>query len=254
MQAPAGQVRWVPLDDIVDAGDAEAAGGGEVLLALRADGRYTLLRGRERLANLRRAGQGFVNAVVSPGECLDGRLSRLLDGLARGSVHYLDEAEAYRSLLLAGMSAQELALRLGRAPATVRKKLRLLNLGQEVARELRAQGLCEGYAHALLRVPGIQGRLRVLKHIAEGGLSLKDAERLVDDVLSRMPVPMTAGRRLKPLMRDSRLYINAIRGIVEQMRDAGLDAGIEVIMGRSVAEVRVSVPLMRRERSADVDI
>ena len=92
-------------------------------------------------------------------------------------------------------------------------------------------------------MPGLQGRVRVLRHVAEGGLSVKETEQLIDDVLSRMPIPMTGGRKMKPLMRDYRLYLNAIRGIVDQMCDAGLDASMQVNIGKRVAEVRVTVPL-----------
>lgn len=45
----------------------------------------------------------------------------------------------------------------GVRPATIRKKLRLLNLGDEAMGLLREHGLCEGYAQALLRVPGHSG-------------------------------------------------------------------------------------------------
>lgn len=113
---------------------------------------------------------------------------------------------------------------------------------------LREHGLCEGYAQALLRVPGIQGRLRVLRHVIEEKLSVTDTERLVSDVLARMPVPLAGGRHMKPLIRDYRLYVNAIRGVVEQMRDAGLDARMQVNVGQRVAEVRIDMPMQTAAR------
>lgn len=256
MQAAADQVCWVPIGDIVDTGEGGEAArrlieaeGATVLLAARGDGRFTLLAGRERLRRLRELGQSCVDAVISPSELLERQISGLLDKLMRGELHYLDEAQEYQALLSGGrLNAQELASRIGRSVATVRKKLRLLNLGQEVCALLREYGLCERYAQELLRVPGQQGRLRVLTHVAEGGLSVKETEKLVDDVLARMPLPMTGGRRMKPLMRDYRLYVNAIRGIVEQMRDAGLNAAMQVTVGRSVAEVRVTVPIFSQRQ------
>ena len=256
MHATANQVCWVPIKDIVDTQEAGASCASEeenaaVLLAARGDGQYRLLAGRERLRRLRELGQGCVDAVLSPTDRMDQRISRLLDKLMRGELHYLDEAEEYRSLLGGGISAQELSARIGRSVATVRKKLRLLNLGDEVCALLRECGLCERYAQELLRVPGLQGRVKVLRHVAEGGLSVKDTEKLIDDVLSHMPIPMSGGRRLKPLMRDYRLYLNAIRGIVEQMCDAGLDANMQVTVGRRVAEVRVTVPLFTQAQKQE---
>lgn len=240
MQAAAEQVRWVSLEEIIDR--QEAQDEGEVVVQRQADGRYMLVSGGGRVRRMREAGQLCVDAVIAPGK--EEQLSRLLDQLVQGSIHYLDEAQAYRDLLKGdAWTAEQLAQRLGRTAATLRRKMRLLELGDEIAAVLRENGLCEGYAQELLRMPGRQGRLNVLRHVTDGGLSVKETEKLIDEVLSRMPVPMNGSRRLKPLMRDSRLYLNAIRGIVEQMRDAGLDAQMQVQTGKYLAEVRITVPL-----------
>ena len=211
MQAAANQVRWVPIGEIVEPWEASAEGApdGAVVLSQRPDGRYTLVGGLNTLRRMRDAGQLCVDAVTCPAESLEKRVARLLDQLMRGRLHYLDEAA--------------MAL-------------------------LREHGLCEGYAQALLRVPGIQGRLRVLRHVIEEGLTVPDTERLVSDVLSRMPVPLAGGRHMKPLIRDYRLYVNAIRGVVEQMRDAGMDARMQVSVGQRVAEVRIDVPMQTAAR------
>lgn len=246
MQAAANQVRWVAAEEIVIPGGEweDPSPDGGVHVAAMADGRYQLLSGSQRLRRMREAGQVCADVIISPTECMEERINRLLDQLVRGEIHYLDEAESYRSLLSSGeWNTQELAQRIGRTPATLRRKLRLLNLGEEAAGILRENGLCERYAQELLRVPGQQGRLRVLRHVTDGGLSVKETEKLIDEVLGRMPVPMTGGRRMKPVMRDYRLYVNAIRSIVEQMCDAGLEASIQVNMGRRVAEVKVTIPV-----------
>jgi len=248
MQATANQVRWVPIDEIVvPDGLKDDAPEGGVHVAPLANGRYRLLSGSASLRRMKEMGQVCLDVVLSPTERMETRISTLLDALVKGEIHYLDEAESYRELLSGGeWTTQQLAERIGRTPATLRRKLRLTNLGEEVAQGLRENGLCERYAQALLRVPGLEGRLKMLRHITDGGLSVKETEQLIDELLSRMPVPMTGGRRMKPIMRDYRLYVNAIRGIVEQMCDAGLDAGMQLSVGRNVAEVRVTIPIFMR--------
>ncbi len=247
MQASAKQVRWIPTEEIIEESE-EAAQGDVIALRTRAEGGYALLSGGDRLRRMRQAGQVCVDAVVDPDLRIEERLDQLLDQLARGTIHFLDEAKAYQELLNGPLSMNMLAERIGRTSATLRRKLRLLNLSGEAQEILRLSGLRESYAHEILRVPGQQGRLRVLRHVAQGGLSMKETEKLVDDVLSRMPVPIAGGRRMKPLMRDYRLYLNAIRGVVEQMCDAGLDASINVSVGRHVAEVRITVPIFAQKR------
>ncbi|MBR6569934.1 MAG: hypothetical protein IKK75_05720 [Clostridia bacterium] len=245
MQTTANQVRWVPVDEIIVPEEyCDDAPEGAVHVTPVPGGGYRLLSGADALACAREAGQACVDVVLNPTEKMESRISALMDALVRGDIHYLDEAERYRELLSSGeWTTQTLAERIGRTPATLRRKLRLNNLGQEVAQGLRENGLCERYAQALLRVPGLDGRMKILRHITDGGLSVRDTDRLIDDLLSRMPVPMTGGRRMKPVMRDYRLYVNAIRGIVEQMCDAGLDAAMQVSAGRNVAEVRVVIPI-----------
>ncbi|MBQ7867802.1 MAG: hypothetical protein IJ354_06605 [Clostridia bacterium] len=249
MQASAEQVQWIPIDEITQA-DENADAGDVVQVIRRADGGYTLLSGGDRLRRMREAGQLCVDALLNPSVRMEERISRLLDRLVRGTIHYLDEAESYRELLDSGIcSVQQLSDRIGRTPQTVRRKLRLMELGEDVRELLRRHALCEAYAHQLLRLPGQQGRARVIRHVTEGGLSVKETEKLVDDVLSRMPVPVTGQRRMKPVMRDYRLYLNAIRGIVEQMEEAGLEAHMQVNVGRYVAEARITVPVFaNRER------
>jgi ParB family chromosome partitioning protein len=190
-----------------------------------------------------------VDAVICPSDRLEERISRLLDRQARGRMHFLEEAEACRSLLTgSGLTAEELARRTGRSPATIRRKVRLLSLGEKVLAPVRESGISERTAEVLLRIPGQEGRLRILDEIVSEKLDHRAAEALVDHVLRRMPVPVQGGRRLQPMVRDYRLYLNAIRGIVEQMQDAGVDSGMEVTVGRRVAEVRITMPLFGGRR------
>lgn len=250
MQAAMDQVRWVPIEDIVKEEPLGVeADDGAVLLSLRSDGRYLLLSGGDKVQRYRLAGLSCVDAVICPSDRVEERISKLLDKQARGKLHFLDEAEAYRSLMTGdGLSAEELSQRTGRSAATIRRKVRLLGLGEEVLRQVRDSGVNERTAEVLLRIPGQQGRLRVLEQVIATSMDFRATEALVDQVLSRMPIPLSGGRRLKPMMRDYRLYLNAIRGIVEQMQDAGIAADLQVTMGRRVADVRISMPLFMERK------
>ncbi|MBR4068949.1 MAG: hypothetical protein IKK08_10050 [Clostridia bacterium] len=249
MQARSDQVRWVPIEDIDEDGTAEECPDGAVLLLPQADGRYRLISGADKLSRYRAAGLSCVDAVLCPGDCLEERISRLLDRQAQGKMHFLEEAEACRSLMTGDrLTAEELARRTGRSAATIRRKVRLLSLGEKVLELVSQSGVNERTAEVLLRIPGQEGRLRILEQIVAGKLDFRAAEALVEHVLRRMPVPVQGGRRPQPMVRDYRLYLNAIRGIVEQMQDAGVDGGMEVTVGRRVAEVRITMPLFGGQR------
>ena len=150
----AQQVRWIPLEDIVEEAP-DAALGEVVLVRPTAQGQYRLLAGGDRLRRMKEAGQACVDAVLGGGK-MEEKLNELLEAMVRGSIHYLDEAQAYADLLSSGLwDMAGLAQRLGRTPATVRRKLRLLELTDETRQMLRENGLCEGYAQQLLRIPGV---------------------------------------------------------------------------------------------------
>ena len=65
--------------------------------------------------------------------------------------------------------------------------------------------------------------------------------------LEKLPVPAPP-RRVISLVRDYRLYVNAIQGIVQQLRDAGTPVECDVRESENAVEVRVVLP---RRQTAD---
>ena len=140
MQTAADQVRWVPMEEIEtpETGWTDDAPDGPVLVSRYADGRYRLLSGSGRLRHMRETGQRCADVIVSPSDRLEKQASALLDKLVRGDIHYLDEAEGYHQLLSSGLwNVQQLSARMGRTPQTIRRKMRLLTLGEEAIKHLR---------------------------------------------------------------------------------------------------------------------
>lgn len=245
MHMKAEQFCWVPLNDIVLSEEASALAADEdILLMDLGNGQFRLLQGQEKFLKLQESGLSHVAALVSEPDDQEKRLSVLVSLLAEGRLHYLDEGAAYREFIEKDhLNVQQLSWRTGRSVATIRRKIRLLNLGEEIYPVLKENDVSEAIAEALLRIPGQQGRMRVLHHILEKGLDSRAADSLVDEVLLRMPVPVQTGRKMKPLMRDYRLYVNAFREIVEQMKDAGLDAQMQISQGKAVTDIRISIPV-----------
>jgi len=173
MRSSAGQVQWIPMEEIVER-EAQSAPGDVVVVRARPEGGYRLVAGGERLEEKRRAGQACVDAVLDFDGQMEKQLDHLLDALVRGSIHYLDEAKAYAQLLSTGVwNERRLAQRMGRTPQTISRKLRLMTLGPEAEAEIRQGGMCESQVQEVLRLPGRQARLKVLKQIREGGLSIR---------------------------------------------------------------------------------
>jgi len=264
------QVCWLPMDKIVprpegsfgdarpclslaDLTDSVLKYGLLQPITVREapEGRYEILSGNRRYLACRMAGFSHIDAVVLPCAAPGGKPWELLQSLICQPLHFLEEARAYETLLTAcGMTQEELARQLNRSPSSIANKLRLLKLEPHIKAVILEEGLSERHARALLRLPSAQGRLRIARKAAAQKLSVRDTELLVDSALSRLPVPPPSQRRVISMVRDHRLYLNALEGIQDQMREAGLDAAWETRQAGGRLTVTIQLPVSRSRRSA----
>ena len=214
-------------------------------VAVRAVGiaRYELIAGERRLRACERLGMTHINALVLPATENHSALLALVENLQREDLHYLDEAEGYLEVLrTCAMTQEALAERIGLSQSAVANKLRLLKLDPPVRAALRACGLTERHARALLKLPLSTLQMDAVRRMDSQHLTVKQAEVLVKDMLSALP-SKRSGRRILSLMRDHRLYINAIRDIARQMQAAGLQAQTEV--NETDEELTITVRVLR---------
>lgn len=208
------------------------------------DSGYELIMGERRYRACKLLGHTHIEAFILPADDAESAMLALVENVQRQNLHFFEEAQAYSRLIGQGMAQETLARLLGKSVPAVSNRLRLLRLEPSVREVIQEAGLTERHARALLSLPGEEARLRIARQAAVQRLSVQKTEQLVARALERLPVPVTS-RRVISLVRDHRLYINAIRGIVEQMRDTGLAAQCEVNEYESAVEVRVVLPRNR---------
>jgi len=161
--------------------------------------------------------------------------------MQRRDLHFFEEAQAYQKLCEQGVTQEALSRMLGKSAGAVNNRLRLLKLEPSVREMVMEHQLSERHARALLPLPGEAARLRICQQAAMQKLSVQKTEELVARALERLPLPAPS-RKVISLVRDHRLYVNAIRGIVEQLRDTGFDVKCEVNEYDSAVEIRVVMP------------
>lgn len=263
------QVCWLPLEHISPRPSVSAEQEGGTLEELAASirlhglaqpitvqrapgGRYIIVSGNRRFMACRMAGMTHIDAVVLPGMGQEPAADSLLDGLLSGRMHYLEEASALHRLLEQGYSRDALARLLGCTAATVAQRARLTGLDGETAAILREHGMPECYARALFKLPDKKARVNIARQAARDHLCVRDVELLVTSAQARLPVPPVPGQRTIVLMRDHRLYLNAIRSIVAQMQEAGIHATAEERSLDGRVEITLRMPTRRRraEKSA----
>ena len=121
---------------------------------------------------------------AAPGQ--EERLDRLLELLGKASLPFWDDAAALKEYIgRSGLSQSACAKRLGRSQASVANRLRILRLPEPVRNRMRAHGLTERHARALLRLPGEAEQQSALDEILRGGLNVARTEELIEERLSR---------------------------------------------------------------------
>lgn len=191
--------------------------------------RFELIAGERRLRACRQLGLTHISALVLTATEARSALLALVENLQREDLHYLDEAEGYAMVLRdCAMTQEALAVRLGMSQSTVANKLRLLRLDPPVREALRTSDLSERHARTLLRLPLSGLQLDAARRMAEQKLTVRQAEALVQSILEVLPLKPQLPRRVISMVRDHRLYVNAIRDIVRQMQASGLAAQAEI--------------------------
>ena len=150
-----------------------------IVVALDADGAYTIVAGERRWRASRRAGLESVPVVVrtvtGDRELLE---LALVENLQRSDLNPLEESEAYLALQEKfGLSQEAIAARVGKARTTVTNSLRLLRLPEEVQELLREGQLTAGQARPLLGLATPEEQVLLAERAVREGLSARDLER-----------------------------------------------------------------------------
>lgn len=203
---------------------------------------FEIIMGERRFRACKLLGYTHIDAFILPVTGPESAMLALVENLQRENLHFLEEAEAYSALVSSEMSQDALARRLGKSASAVANKIRLLKLSPEIRHLIMESDLTERHARALLTLPDEDKRLEIAKQAIEKHLTVRQVELLVVEASEKLAVPLPTGRRIVSLVRDHRLYLNAIKGIVEQMRQAGVNAQIKTTECENSVEVRIVFP------------
>lgn len=184
---------------------------------------YEVVSGERRLRASRLAGMLSVPCIVIDVNSFKSAIYALIENLQRQNLGYFEEAIAIERLMKDfGLSQEETAKQLGKAPSTVSNKLRLLSLQSE-ARDLLCQhGLSERHARALLRLPE-EKILPVLHKIIEKKLNVTQTEAYIEEILSEKQ----GNRITKTMFSDVKIFLKTINHAVDTMKKAGIKADVK---------------------------
>lgn len=153
-----------------------------------ADGGYEIIAGERRWRAAQIAGLHLVPVLVRKVEDNAALAMALIENIQRENLNPLEEAVGIQRLIDEFlMSHQTAADAVGRSRSATSNLLRLLKLPQSIQDMVMVGQLDMGHARALLALEGAQQIAAANKIVAEG-MSVREAEKLVQHILNPQPV------------------------------------------------------------------
>lgn len=144
-----------------------------------ASGIYQLVAGERRWRAARIAGLTEVPVVIKELSDQEAAEIALIENLQREDLNPIEEAEGLQMLIgTYGLTQDQAASRVNKSRPAVANALRLLNLPEEVRDLARDNKISAGHARALLAFTNKEAMLEVANKIVDGGISVREIERL----------------------------------------------------------------------------
>ena len=155
-----------------------------ILVRLVSRDQYEIIAGERRWRAAKLAGLGEVPVVVRDVPDQAALAMALIENIQREDLNPLEEAQGVQRLVNEfRLTHQEAADAIGRSRTATTNLLRLLNLEKSVQQRMLDETLDMGHARALLSLAG-RRQEEVAKRVAERGLSVRETEKLINDILN----------------------------------------------------------------------
>ncbi len=209
---------------------------------------FELVAGERRLRAAVLAGMDTVPCILLNVDAEQSGLLALVENLQRKDLDFIEEAEGIRSLIRSyGMSQEEAARCISKSQSAVANKLRILKLPPELLEKLRAAGLTERHARALLRLEEPEAQWKALEAVIAGNLTVAKTEELVDAMLRRDAERREKKKRKTPVvvLKDVRIFLNTVTRGLSMMNRSGVRAVCE--RADTDSELVLTIRIPRRE-------
>jgi len=205
---------------------------------------YELIAGERRLRACKNIGLSEISAVVVKASGTDSAIMALIENIQRENLGYIEEAEAFLSLLAVhGLTQDELAARLGKNQSTIANKIRILKLSPEIRAILSQHNLTERHARALLRLPDEKEKRKALAIIINRGLNVVKTEELIEDMLAAEAEKKNpSDAKNIRIFKDIRIFQNTIRQAIDIMKKSGIDASTFKKESEEFIEYTIKIP------------
>lgn len=221
------------------------------IIVRKTGGRYELIAGERRLRAAAIAGLEKIPAIVKSFADRDVALIALIENLQREDLDYFEEAEGYARIISSfGITQEDLAARIGKSQSAIANKLRLLKLSEKVRAIISRGIMTERHARALLKLTSEKEQSAVIERVCADKLNVKETELLVEEYLAKQRdnwdekiIPIKKKQKMIRIVKDLRIFLNAIKATVTAMKEAGVAATLEQRDVGDYLELSIRVPV-----------
>lgn len=202
---------------------------------------FELVAGERRLRAAKLAGLIQVPCILVEMTDIQSAQIALLENLQREDLNFIEEAEAYCSLINDhNFTQEELANKMGKKQSTIANKLRLLKLSSEVRALCVDNNLTERHARALLSLPNEKLQIKVIKSVIKNKLNVKKTEELINKELLKLSGEQLSGKKknIKAVF-PAKLYVNTIKQVFDKFN---VPANYKFKEKEEFIEITVSIP------------
>ena len=196
---------------------------------------YELIAGERRLRAGVLAGLTEIPCIVMNMDDKESGMTALVENLQRQDLDFIEEARGISLVMDQWNLSQEQAARLlGKSQSAVANKLRLLKHSSPVLEKLRANGLTERHARALLRLPTEPEKLKAIENIVRLGMSVARTEQYIESLL--------AAQEEKPPKADVSAFLKNVSQTLSRIQRCGIPAVSERLETDSQIVLTITIP------------
>lgn len=189
---------------------------------------YELIAGERRLRASQIAGLTEIPCIIMQMDDQESGLAAMIENLQRQDLDFIEEARGIALLMEQyGMNQEQVARLMGKSQSAVANKLRILRHSEAVLEALRASGLTERHARALLRIPDENRKRTAIAEICRRELSVAAAEKYIQSLLSQ------------PEERACRANVSAFLNSLSQSLTRIQSSGIPAVSERRETESQI---------------
>ena len=178
---------------------------------------YELIAGERRLRAAQMAGLSEIPCILMRMDDRESGVAAMIENLQRQDLDFIEEAMGIARLMESCAMSQEQAARLlGKSQSAVANKLRILRHSEEVLLALRAGGLTERHARALLKLKEETDKLAAIGEILRQGMSVARTEKYIEALLSK--------KDAAPQKANVGAFLNSLTLSLQKIQRSGIPA------------------------------